>query len=244
LALTGSSTVAPLVQEIAQRYERLHKGVRIDVQSGGSARGIFDARNGEADIGMVSRALHDGERTDLISYLIARDGIGLIVHKDNPIKSLTRAQIIGVFTGHTSNWRDIGGLDAAITVVSKAEGRSTLELFLEHYCLKAEELRPSIIIGDNAQGIKTVAGNTNAIGYVSIGAAETEIEAGMPLRLLPIDGIAACTATVADGTFPILRELNLVTKGAPSGLAADFIAFAASDEVRDLIKELRFVPPK
>ena len=84
LTLTGSSTVAPLAGELAKRYESLHPGVRIDVQTGGSSRGIADARRGTADIGMASRALKPGEE-DLAAHTIALDGITVIVHKDNPV---------------------------------------------------------------------------------------------------------------------------------------------------------------
>ena len=82
LLVTGSSTVAPLVSEIAKRFEELHPGVRVDVQTGGSGKGIADARVGVADIGMASRALEDDE-SDLVAHKIAADGVGLIVHETN-----------------------------------------------------------------------------------------------------------------------------------------------------------------
>ena len=87
-----------------------------------------------------------------------------------------------------------------------------------------------MIIGDNQQGIKTVAGNKNAIGYVSIGTAERDISAGVPLKLLSVGGVEASTATVQDGTFPLSRPLNLVTTQTPSGLTEEFIEFAQSEK--------------
>lgn len=241
LTLTGSSTVAPLLTEIAKKYESKHAGVRIDVQSGGSGRGISDTRQGIADIGMVSRALKPDEG-DLTAHTVAMDGITLIVHKDNPVRELTSEQIVAIYTGKTTSWKDLGGKDQAIVVVNKAEGRSTLELFVSYFKLPSTDIKASVIIGDNAQGIKTVVGNPQAIGYVSIGSAEFEVAQGAPLRLLSLGGVEPNSTNLASGKFPLSRPLNLVTRGGAQGLARDFIKFATSAEVTPIIKEQFFVP--
>jgi len=241
LVLTGSSTVAPLAAEIGKRFESLHPGTRIDVQTGGSSRGISDARSGLADIGMASRALKADE-ADLIAQTIALDGISIIVNAHNPVLALDKRQIIDIYTGKIVNWQAVGGNDAPITVVNKAEGRSTLELFLHHFGLNNTDVKPQVVIGDNQQGIKTVAGNPDAIGYVSIGAAEYDAEHGVAIKLLPLEGIAASVDNVRNGTFPLSRPLNLVTNHEPTGLAKAFIEFARSGQVDDLIEAQYFVP--
>ena len=91
IVLTGASTIAPLAAEIGKRYEELHPGVRIDVQTGGSSRGVNDARQGLNDIGMVSRPLKEDEK-DLHGFAVANDGVTVILHKDNPVSSLSNAQ--------------------------------------------------------------------------------------------------------------------------------------------------------
>lgn len=240
LVLTGSSTVAPLAAEIGKRFEALHPEIRIDVQTGGSSRGVNDARNGLADIGMASRALKADE-SDLVVQTIALDGIGIILHSNNPVATLDKQQIIDIYTGKIVNWREVGGRDAPITVVNKAEGRSTLELFLQFLGLKNTEVKPQVVIGDNQQGIKTVSGNPNAIGYVSIGSAEYEAEHGVAVKLLPLAGIAASVENVRNLSFPLSRPLNLVTKTAPTGLVKTFIEFAHSEQVDDLIAAQYFV---
>jgi phosphate transport system substrate-binding protein len=242
LTITGSSTVAPLVVEIARRFEAQHAGVRIDVQTGGSSRGLNDARLGLADIGMVSRALGKDE-PDLKAFTLANDGMSIIVHKSNSVASLTREQIVDIYTGKVANWKDVGGKDQKITVVNKAEGRSTLELFLAFFKLNNRDIRAQVVVGDNQQGVKTVAGNPGAIGYVSIGTAEFESGNGVSLKLLPLGGVAATTENVRAGTFPLSRQINLVTKSEPQGLTKRFIDFARSQAVADLVKEQYFVPP-
>jgi phosphate transport system substrate-binding protein len=241
LVVTGSSTIAPLMNEIAKRFEARHPGLRVEVQTGGSSRGVADARSGLADVGMASRELAADE-ADLFDFPIARDGVAVILHADNPVSSLTDAQVVAIYTGRTRNWSAVGGPDAPITVVNKAEGRSTLELFTKHYELDPRDIRSDVVIGDNEQGIKTVAGNRWAIGYVSIGTAEYDREAGVPIKLLPTNGVEATTANVANGTFPLSRPLNLVTAAPPEGLVLELLEFARSAEVHDLVEDLAFVP--
>ena len=123
LVISGSSTMAPLIAEIGKRFENLHPGTRVDVQTGGSSRGIADTVNGLADIGMVSRALKPQEHA-LHRTAIAHDGITMILHKDNPVNELSNDQIRSIYSGVITNWKTVGGPDAPITVVNKAEGRS------------------------------------------------------------------------------------------------------------------------
>ena len=242
LVLTGSSTVAPLAGEIGKRFEKRNPGIQIDVQTGGSSRGINDARLGLADIGLASRALNQDEQ-NLKSHTIGLDGVSIILHRSNPVQSLTNEQISGIYTGTIRNWKEVGGRDGAITVVNKAEGRSTLELFLQHFQLKNRQIKAHVVIGDNAQGLKTVIGNPGAIAYVSVGAAEHDAKAGAPIKLLPINGVAASIANLRNGSFPLMRPLNLVTRAEPTGLAKRFIDFARSEAVQDLVASQYFVTP-
>lgn len=241
LVITGASTLAPLIAEIGKRFENLYPGVRIDVQSGGSSRGVADARQGLSDIGMVSRAMKEDER-DLSAFPVARDGVCPILHRENPVQALTDEQVVAIYTGKIINWKTVGGVDAPIIIVNKAEGRSTLEVFLQHFKLKNSDIKAQVVIGDNEQGVKTIAGNRSAIGYVSIGTAEYDAVHGIPIKLLPIGGIAASTENVQKGVFPLSRPLHIVTRTPPVGLAKAFIEFAQSKAVYDLIRQQYFVP--
>ncbi len=241
LVITGSSTVAPLAVEIGKRFESLHPGIRVNVQTGGSSRGIADARSGLADIGMASRSLKDSEN-DLHAFTIAHDGICIILHQANIVNALSDEQVVAIYKGTIKNWKEVGGPDAPITVVNKSEGRATLDLFLHYFKIKNTDIHPDVVIGDNEQGIKTVAGNPDAIGYVSIGTAEYDATHDIPIKLLPVNAVPATLENVGNGSFPLSRPLNLVTKAVPTGLAKEFIDFARSKQVHDLVKEQYFVP--
>lgn len=242
ITVVGSSTIAPLMSEVAKAYEQKHSGSRIDVQAGGSSRGILDVRQDTADVGMVSRALKPEESADLQHVLLGHDGLAMIVHKSNPVPSLTKTQVIDIYSGKITNWKELGGPDLAINVVSKAEGRSTLEIFSHYFGLPYKEIKAHVVIGDNQQGIQMVSGSPASIGYVSIGTAEFEAEHGASIRLVPLDGHVPSTAAVAQGSYPLSRELNLVFKAKNKPQLDSLLTFASSPEGQELAKKQFFVP--
>jgi len=238
--ITGSSTVAPVVAELARAFERQNPSVRVDVEAGGSARGLTDVRRGLADIGMVSRAIRPED--DVTALLLARDGVAIIVHADNPMGGLTRADVRGLYDGSYRRWTALGGPDLPVTLVHKADGRATQAVFLEYTGLDNSAIAPDAVVGHNEQAIRTVAANPGAMGYVSIGAAKAAIADGVSIRLPALDGVEASVAAVAAGRFPMARELNLVTRGKLSEAARRFLDFAHSHAARPLIEEESFVP--
>lgn len=241
LLITGSSTMCPLIAEIGRRFQELHPEVRVEVQCGGSGRGINDAREGKADIGMASRALTEKER-DLYGFPIARDGISLIVHKDNPVTSLSDAQVAGIFTGRITNWRRVGGRDAAVIVVNPGKGYSSAELFTHYFKLNYEDIKTGITAGDNPIRIRAVLDNPNAIAYTSSGEAERTATAGVAIKPLPFNNVMPTSRNVITGNYPITRPLTLVTKNLPSGRVKEFIDYCLSSSVIDLIERFDFVP--
>jgi len=244
LTLTGSSTVAPLAGEIGKRFETLNPGVRIDVQTGGSSRGIADAHSGLADIGMSSRGLKESEKSGVTTHILAQDGVAFVTNTANPVAVLTNEQLLSIYTGQLSNWSEVGGEDRPIMVINRAEGRSELELVTKFFGIKPSEIQPTLVAGENQECVKLVAGNPDAIAYLSVGTAEYESQRGTPLKLLPFDGIEANTATVKAGTFPLGRPLVLTTQQDTSPLIDAFIEFALSSSVDDLIEGQSFVAPR
>jgi phosphate transport system substrate-binding protein len=241
LLITGSSTTAPLVSAIARRFQAQHPGVSIEVQAGGSGRGLADARQGKADIGMVSRALGEAEK-DLVGLPIARDGVAVVVHRDNPVRSLSDAQVVGIYTGKLTNWKQVGGRAAPILTAVAEEKRSSTELFDHYFHLTRDAIKAQRTVGDNALRIKLLAENPDAILYMSVGEAERSALAGVPIRPLPAGGVAATSRNIRNGNFPISRPLTLVTRGEPSGLTKVFIEYCVSSQVTDLVIAHDFVP--
>ena len=238
IRLAGSSTMAPLVEALGKRFQKLHPEVAIEVATGGSSRGVHDVREGSSNIGMVARSLNDNER-DLIGFPIARDGVCLIVHKDNPVKSLSSEQVVGIYTGQITNWKEAGGNDAPIAAFNRAEGQAVRELFSQFFKIKSEDFKVSGNAAENQEGITAVVENPNAIVYMSIGEVDLRIGQGMPVKSLAMHGTAA---TIRNGCFPIQRPLMLVVRTLPSGIMDEFIDFALSPSATETISECRFVP--
>lgn len=242
LLITGSSTIAPLIADIAKAYEKSN-AVKIDIQTGGSSRGIYDIRKKLSHIGMVSRALKKSE-TDLEAHLIAYDGIAITLHKDNPVNELTKEQIVSIYTGKIKNWSELNGNKARISVIHKAAGRSTQEVFLKFFKLKDKQIKATSIIGDNEQAIKLLASDPNAIAYISIGTIEYYISQNKNLKMLPLNTIVPSSENVRKGIYPLARELNLIshksTQLHPEALK--FIKHITSKKMSSKIMEYYFVP--
>lgn len=240
LRLTGSSTMTPLMQAIAARFSALHPGVRFDIHSGGSNRGIEDARSGKADIGMASKSLP--EDRDLVGIAIARDGGCILLHRDNPVTQLSDEQVRAIFTGKLKNWKQAGGADAPIYVIDRDTRRGVRELFLHYYHLSAAGLHADAVGGDNSATLQMLLAHPNGIVFFSVGEAERRIAAGEPLKPLAVEGIPASRHAIQKGDYPIARPLTLVTRGLPQGLAKTFIDYARSQAVHDLVEQHEFVP--
>ncbi len=240
LVLTGSNVMMPLMRDIGQRFEAEHAGVRVDVQAGGSTRGVSDTRQGLADIGMVARSLKPDEAM-LYATTIARDAVCIIVNRTNLVQALRDDQIVRMYTRGVSNWKEVGGPDLPIVLVHMTDGRALLDLFLDHFKLRSTQIRADALIQDSEQGLHAVASRPGAIAYVSCSRAEAARE-NMPIRSLASQGIDPTPENIRNGTYPLSRPLQLVTRETPKGLTAEFIDFAHSNAVLDLIQKYHFIP--
>ena len=190
---------------------------------------------------MVSHTLVESGST-LYGFPIARDGIAVIVNRDNPVQALSDRQLIDIFTGKITNWKRVGGRDVPIQVLAGEANRGSSELFMQYLRIRYEDIRPQRLVGDNALRIKAISETPGAIVYVSVGEAERKAKAGAPIKLLPVDGIEATSQSVRQGSFPISRPLTLVTSGLPKGLAKTFVEFSLSSQVTDLVVNFDFIP--
>jgi phosphate transport system substrate-binding protein len=241
LVLTGSTSMFPMIQEIARRFKSQHPEVDFEIRDVGSINGISDVRLHKADIGMSARALNDNEH-DLFGFVIARDGLCFVVNKDNPIENLSIDQLASIYLGKVTNWQELGGKNAPIAVIGRTENQAAVELVESRFHINRREIKAQSLADDNSEAIEAVANNANAIVYTSSGDAGRHADKGVPLKLLTINGIAATEESMRSGGFPLSRSLVLVTSEFPAGLKKAFIDFALSAQVTDLIWKYDFVP--
>lgn len=164
------------------------------------------------------------------------------MHASNPVQELSAEQITDIYRGRFRSWADVGGEDHPITVINRADGRAELEQFQALFGVPATEIVADLISGENLHGIHTVAGDPHALIYMSVGASEFEIQQGRPVRLLDYAGVPASSATVSSGDYPLQRPLILVTPPEPEARVRDFIAYARSPAVHDLVRRQAYVP--
>jgi phosphate transport system substrate-binding protein len=242
LVVAGSATLAPLLQQIAERFEHDHPTVHIHVESGTSAEAVAATRSGLADVGMMTRLLQPGEAgVDL--FPLARDGMAFIVHKSNPVARLNQRQVAGLFSGLFLNWKEVGGTDRAVVPISHVEGRALRHLFLERFGLLARQVVPGPAVGSSEQAIHSVSEHPGAIAYVSLGEAVLAARGKrQPIRLVALDGVAPTPENVERGAYPITRPLALITRMSPGEPARAFVEFARSPQVHQVIRKKGFSP--
>ena len=239
--IVGSTTMMPLVTAMATEFRKQQPAVSIEIQGGGTAQGLKILQAGKADIAMVARVLAANER-DLLPFVIARDGLAISVHADNPVNLLSDEQVAGIYSKRIVNWREVGGRDAPIYVIGVSAGAAATELFLRNFPLTPGELRPDIVIDPNPQRFAALSGNPVAILYGSLGESERRAQAGEKVKALPNAGIAATIDNLAAGRYSVARPLSLVTRGLPSGAAKAFIDYARAPAAISMIERFEFAP--
>jgi phosphate transport system substrate-binding protein len=183
IAISGSTSVGPLMEKIQEVYEAENPNVTLEIQQPGSGTGIKNAIEGVSEIGMSSRELKEDEKGSVEATVIAYDGIALLVNPKNTVKDITLEQVKDIYTGKITNWKELGGNDAPIVVVSREDGSGTRDAFQEIVGYKAEELVKDATISDGSGAVKaTVTGNENAIGFASFEYVDNTVAA------LKVDG--------------------------------------------------------
>lgn len=241
ISISGSTSVGPLMEKVAEKYEGANSNVSIEINQVGSSAGIKDAINGVSEIGMSSRELKAEEESQVKSNVIAYDGIAIITNKNNQIKNITLDQIKGIYTGQITNWNQIdGGKDAPIVVVSREEGSGTRDAFQEIVGYKSEELKADAMISNGNGGVKeTVASNENAVGFVSFEYLDDEV------NIANVENVEPKADLVKSGEYKISRPFLLVNKdGELSEDGQKLIDFILSDEGQTIVKENKLIPIK
>jgi phosphate transport system substrate-binding protein len=229
ITLAGSTAFQPFAEKLAEQYTDTHSNVIVTVQGGGSAVGIQSAISGAAQIGMADLVVLPEDAKVLTATVVARDGIAMVVNPQNSITGLSTAQVRGIFNGAIRNWKDVGGADAPITVVSREAGSGTRSSFEQ--ILGEVTLTPDALIQDSNGTIReTVANDANAIGYLSHGLINAKIKA------LTVDGNECSNETIAAGKYSLVRPVFLLVRGAPHGEVKAFIDYVLSDVGQQTIK--------
>lgn len=226
LTVTGSTSVTPFAERLAERYQQQHPGTAINIQGLGSSAGIRAALDGVAEIGMSSRELKPEEADQLDQVVIAHDALALIANPANPIGGLSREQIQAIFTGKIRSWDQVGGPPRPIVLVSREAGSGTFSAF-EELVMQGQPIATTALRqGSNGAIRQIVAEDANAIGYISLGIVDQTV------KPLAIDGVQPSVEHVEAGSYRLVRPFLFVwRKGRQlSALAQGFVDYVMSPD--------------
>ena len=239
VVVAGSTSVQPLSEELAAAFMDANPDVSVEIQGGGSGVGIKAAQEKIADFGASSRELKDEEKATITNeYVIAKDGIAVILDPANTVKDLTLDQIKQIFTGKITNWKEVGGADAAIVVVSREEGSGTRGAFIEITKVSEKDAAGNAVDNTTTNALvqpstgavkQTVASTPYTIGYASIGALDDTVQA------IKVEGVDATEANVLSGDYKVSRPFLYLSNGELSPAAQAFLDFILSAEGQAIV---------
>ncbi len=251
----GSDTIVNLALAWAEAYRTVRPEVSISVTGGGSGTGIAALINRTADIANASRAIKPEEEANVraagyepVQHVIARDAIAVIVNPHNPVSQLSLPQLSAIYTGQITNWRQVGGDDRPIVLLSRETNSGTHVYFLENVVRLGDShsqllFSPDTLLLPSSEGISAeVRQNPNAIGYDGLGYVTPDMKT---IAVAAADGgpyIMPTIDTVNDKSYPIARDLYMYTAGEPTGAVKEYLAWVAGPEAQQIVAELGFVP--
>lgn len=249
LSVKGSDTVLPLTQKEAEEFMKIHPEASITVVGGGSGTGITALMDGSTDICMSSRDMKVSERMsfteknmDIKEVVVGFDALSVIVHPDNPVSQLTREQLEDIFTGKTTNWKDVGGSDAPIIAYSRESSSGTYEFFKEHVMDKKNYASTVLNMPATGAIVQSVSQTAGAIGYIGLGYMTPSVKA----LSVSYDGGKNFTPPSVEGakdkSYPIARPLYYFYDTVKQDQVAEFVAFILSAEGQKHVAEIGYVP--
>jgi phosphate transport system substrate-binding protein len=245
ILIDGSTTVGPIAKAFAEYYMSMNKGVNITVSESGSGNGAKSLINGMCDLATMSRFMKDEEFKAAvakgvypIATVVAVDGLAIIVHPSCPLAGLTIDQIRDIYMGKITNWKDLGGPNIAIVLISRDTNSGTYESFESLVMDKKKISDKAEYVGSNGATRARVQSTPAAIGYVGLGFVDRTVKA------LKVNGIMPDNATVTSGAYPISRPLFMFTNGYPKmgTHLCNFLNIYLTPKGQQIIEEIGFVP--
>lgn len=244
IVIDGSTTVGPIAKAFADYYKE-KTGIGAAISESGSGNGVKSLINGACDIANMSRFMKDSEFKTCVekgilpvAHVVAFDGLAVVVNPANKVGALTMAQLADIYTGKIRNWKELGGDDAEIVVISRDTNSGTYETFNELVLRKNPVVKGAEYVGSNGQAKTRVASTKNAVAYVGLGFADDSV------KTLSVDGILPSSKTIVSGKYPIARPLFMFTNKYPKmGTPVyDFVTLHLSEEGREIVRNLGYVP--
>ena len=243
IVIKGSTTVLPVAQAALEAYMKANPGVNVSLSGGGSGEGIKALIDKSANIANSSREIKGNEvelakskGVNPVETIVAVDAIVPIVNPRNKVANLTIDQLSQIYQGKITNWKEVGGDNLQIVVVSRDSSSGTFEAWSEMVLHKAKVAPRAQMQASNGAIVQAVSKNRYAIGYIGLGYVNKAV------KPLTVNGVQATARTAISKEFPIARPLYMYTNGQPAGVTAKFIRFILSPAGQDLVAKAGYVP--
>ena len=243
IVIKGSTTVLPIAQAVLEAYMKANQGVQISLSGGGSGEGIKALIDQSTDIADSSREikkeeieLAESKGVKPVAHVIAYDAIMPVVNPKNNVQGLSIDQLSQIYQGKITNWKEVGGADLKIVVISRDSSSGTFDSW-DNFVMKKARVAPTAqMLASNGAVVTAVSKNKYAIGYLGMGYVNKSVKG------LKVNGVMASAQTALSKQYPMSRELYMYTNGEPKGEVAKFIAFIKSPKGQEIVKKEGFVP--
>ncbi|AOR23208.1 phosphate ABC transporter substrate-binding protein [Clostridium taeniosporum] len=248
ITVSGSSALLPLMEQSIEKFNEINPDSEISAQAGGSGTGLTQVLEGTVDIGnsdiFAEEKLDESQAKELVDHKVIAQGFGIVVNKSLGITNLSKDQIKGIFSGKITNWKDVGGEDKEIFLIHRKSGSGTRGTF-ENKVLDGDKSLENDSLGavqdSNGAVLTAMKQNDGAISYLALSYMNTA-EAKETLQVANIDGVSAEKENIRDGNYPFWSWGHMYTKGEAEGLSKEFINFITSEENKESIENLGFIP--
>ena len=243
IVIKGSTTVLPVAQGTLEAFMKKNPGVQMSLSGGGSGEGIKALIDKTANIATSSREIKNNEVAlakskgiNPVVHVVAYDAIIPVVHPKNKVSNLSIDQLSQIYQGKITNWKEVGGDDLKIVVISRDSSSGTFESW-DHFVMKKAKVTPKAqMLASNGALVTAVSTNKYAITYLGMGYVNKLVKA------VQVNGIAANASTALSREYPMSRELYMYTNGEPQSDVAKYIAFVKSPEGQQIVAREGFVP--
>ena len=240
LDIAGGTAHIPVIKDAAEKIMGANPKIRISIAAGGSGVGVQKVGEGLVQIGNTGRPLtkEDIEKYGLKSFAFAIDGVAVAVNPKNRVNELTSDQVKDIFAGKITNWKEVGGDDAGIHVITRDEASGTREVFWEKLLQKGPVVGRANVVPSNGAMKVALSQDPLAIGYLSVGHVDSTVKA------IKLDGVDPTQENATNGTYKVTRKLYMNTKGEPSPLAKAVIKYILGWVGQEIVKKHGYIPSR